>query len=121
MTKSDLTYEELVEDYEQNDRDRKAGNVLSSMAVAVIMLYILHLIYQLAVIGVRVVAESYQVNATTCEAFVYTGAVILGCYVVYHVCINIIFTYRDEIEDFGARWKRFKLFEKKEKKMEEEL
>lgn len=121
MTKCDLTYEELVEEYEENNKDRKAGNAISSVLVGGIMLAILQVVDVLATVGAAAVAEAYQIPPKACEGFLHIATFILGAYVFYHVCITIVFTYRDEIEDFGARWRRFKLFEKKEKKMEEEL
>jgi hypothetical protein len=123
MTKCDLTYEELVEDYEERESASKYFGALTGLAVAAIAMAIVNTLEVLARIGIPIVTEAYDVVNMTrfYDQMVHLASVIVCCYIFYMWAIQTVYVYRDEIEDFGKRWKKFKLFEKKSEKMEEDL
>lgn len=123
MTKCDLTYEELVEDYEERTRNDKYFGVLMGALWAAVAMAIVNSLEMLARIGVPSLTAAYGVEGMTnfYSQMVHLAAVLVIAYIVYMWAVQTVYVYRDEIEDFVKRWKKFKLIEKKIEKMSEEL
>lgn len=123
MTKCDLTYEELVEDYEERESANKYIGVCTGLFLAGVAIAVVSLLEALARIAVPTVTEAYGVVNMTrfYDSIVHVATVGVMLYIFYMWAVQTVYVYRDEIDDFGERWKKFKLFEKQGEKMSEEL
>lgn len=123
MTKCDLTYEELVEDYEERESMNKSFGAMTGLVWAAIAIATVSSLETLARIGVPRVTAEYGVEGMThfYQEMVHLAAVLVMAYIFYMWAIQTVYVYRDEIEDFAKRWKKFKLLEKKSEALEGDL
>lgn len=124
MTKCDLTHEELVEYYEESVHIGKANSLIWTIVIAAIVIAALSIIGDLAEYGLRAFFVENPASAAYvkfCLSMLDLSVFMLYVYVAYDAFIRIVLNYRDEINEFGERWKAFKLFEKKNKELEGEI
>lgn len=123
MTKCDLTYEELVEDYEERESMNKSFGVMMGLLWAAVAIVIVNSLELLARMSVPTVTAAYGVEGLThfYDAMVHLAAVCVALYIFYMWALQTLYVYREEIEDFGKRWTKFKLFEKKAEELEGDL
>jgi predicted small integral membrane protein len=110
MTEPKPTYEELLKWGENADINYKAQTVLQSICVCLGMVCIFGVISNFALLGATAVFESWNLTPEmfkTCNAFLQIGITLTYAYIGWHFIIVALYTYQDDINEFGKKWKLF--------------